>query len=240
MKTAVVSGGTRGIGAAISIALKNSGYNVVANYAGDEANAKEFQNNNKIKVMKWSVGNYDDCKKYLKGIEDEFGSIDVLVNNAGIMRDKMFHKLEPKDWQDVINVNLSGLYNMSHPIWPGMRQRGFGRIINISSIIGQKGNAGQVNYASAKAGDLGFTKALSQEGASKGITVNAICPGYINTDMVKAVPENIINEKVIPLIPTGRLGEPEEIARCVIFLADKEAQFINGSTITVNGGQFFV
>ncbi len=240
MKTAIVTGGTRGIGAAISITLKNNGYNVIANYAGDEANANKFEKKNNIKVMKWSVGNYEDCKKYLNTIENEYGSIDVLVNNAGIMRDKMFHKLEPKDWQDVINVNLTGLYNMTHPIWAGMRERRFGRIINISSIIGQKGNAGQVNYASAKAGDLGFTKALSQEGASKGITVNAICPGYINTDMVKSVPEKIINEKVIPLIPTGRLGEPDEIARCVIFLADKEAQFINGSTITVNGGQFFV
>jgi len=240
MKTAIVTGGTRGIGAAISIALKKNDYNVIANYAGDEENANQFQKKNNIKVMKWSVGNYEDCKKFSKDIENEFGSIDVLVNNAGIMRDKMFHKLEPKDWQDVINVNLSGLYNMTHPIWTGMRERKFGRIINISSIIGQKGNAGQVNYASAKAGDLGFTKALSQEGASKGITVNAICPGYINTDMVKAVPEKIINEKVIPLIPTGRLGEPNEIARCVVFLADKEAQFINGSTITINGGQFFV
>ena len=193
MKTAIVTGGTRGIGAAISITLKNNGYNVIANYAGDEANANKFEKKNNIKVMKWSVGNYEDCKKYLNTIENEYGSIDVLVNNAGIMRDKMFHKLEPKDWQDVINVNLTGLYNMTHPIWAGMRERRFGRIINISSIIGQKGNAGQVNYASAKAGDLGFTKALSQEGASKGITVNAICPGYINTDMVKSVPEKIIN-----------------------------------------------
>ena len=152
----------------------------------------------------------------------------------------MFHKLIPEDWNNVININLSGLYNMTHQVWEGMRQKRFGRIINISSIIGQKGNAGQVNYAAAKAGDLGFTKALAQEGASKGITVNAICPGYINTDMVKAVPEKIINEKVIPQIPTGRLGEPDEIARCVLFLADENAQFINGSTITVNGGQFFV
>ena len=240
MKNAIVTGGTRGIGASISKALKDNGYNVIANYAGNDIKAKEFQTKYNIKTLKWSVGNYKDCKKNVEEIEDKFGSIDVLVNNAGIMRDAMFHKLNPEDWENVININLSGLYNMTHPVWKGMRERGFGRIINISSIIGQKGNAGQVNYAAAKAGDLGFTKALAQEGASKGITVNAICPGYINTDMVKAVPEKIINERVIPQIPTGRLGEPEEIARCVIFLSENDAQFINGSTITVNGGQFFV
>ena len=240
MKNAIVTGGTRGIGAAISIALKNNGYNVIANYAGNDIKANEFKNKFDIKTLKWSVGNYEDCKKFVQEIKNEFGSIDILVNNAGIMRDAMFHKLIPEDWNNVININLSGLYNMTHQVWEGMRQKRFGRIINISSIIGQKGNAGQVNYAAAKAGDLGFTKALAQEGASKGITVNAICPGYINTDMVKAVPEKIINEKVIPQIPTGRLGEPDEIARCVLFLADENAQFINGSTITVNGGQFFV
>jgi len=177
--------------------------------------------------------------KGIAEVETQLGPIDVLVNNAGITRDGMFHKITPQQWKEVIDTNLSGLFNMTHPVWPGMRERGFGRIINISSINGQRGQMGQVNYSAAKAGDLGFTKALAQEGASKNITVNAICPGYIGTDMVRAIPQKVMDEKIIPQIPVGRLGEPEEIARCVLFLASEEAGFITGSTLSANGGQYF-
>ena len=237
-RVALVTGGTRGIGAAISVALKAAGYTVAANYAGNDEAAEKFTAETGIKAFKWSVADYDSCAAGAAAVEAELGPIDVLVNNAGITRDGMFHKMTPEQWNAVIGTNLNGLFNMTHPVWPGMRARGFGRIVNISSINGQKGQMGQVNYSAAKAGDLGFTKALAQEGAFKGVTVNAICPGYIGTEMVRAIPEKVLNEKIIPQIPVGRLGEPEEIARCVVFLASDDAGFITGSTLSANGGQF--
>ena len=239
-KVALVTGGSRGIGAAISKALKDAGYTVAANYAGNDDAAKAFTAETGIKTYKWSVADYDACAAGIKQVEDELGPIAVLVNNAGITRDSMFHKMTPQQWKEVIDTNLTGLFNMTHPTWGGMRDRKFGRIINISSINGQKGQAGQANYSAAKAGDLGFTKALAQEGARAGITVNAICPGYIATEMVKAIDEKVLNERIIPQIPVGRLGEPEEIAKIVVFLASDDAGFITGSTISANGGQFVV
>lgn len=239
-KVAVVTGGSRGIGAAISIALKEAGYTVAANYAGNDEAAAKFTEETGIKTYKWSVADYDACKDGIAQIEADLGPVAVLVNNAGITRDAMFHKMTPVQWKEVIDTNLTGLFNMTHQVWGGMRDRKFGRIINISSINGQKGQAGQANYSAAKAGDLGFTKALAQEGARAGITVNAICPGYIGTEMVRAIDEKVLNERIIPQIPVGRLGEPEEIARCVAFLAADEAGFITGATISANGGQFFV
>ena len=238
-RVALVTGGSRGIGAAISKALKDAGYQVAANYAGNDEAASKFNSETGIPVYKWSVADYDACVAGAAKVEADLGPVDVLVNNAGITRDGMFHKMTREQWQEVIDTNLSGLFNMTHPIFPGMRERGFGRIINISSINGQKGQAGQVNYSASKAGDIGFTRALAQEGAFKGITVNAICPGYIGTEMVRAVPEKVLNEKIIPQIPVGRLGEPEEIGRCVVFLASDDAGFLTGSTISPNGGQFF-
>ncbi len=238
-RTALVTGGTRGIGAAIATALKAAGYQVAANYAGNDDAAKKFTDETGIKTYKWSVADYDACVQGLKTVEGELGPVDVLVNNAGITRDAPFHKMKPEQWREVIDTNLTGVFNMTHPAWPGMRERGFGRIITISSINGQKGQFGQANYAAAKAGDLGLTKTLAQEGAGKGITANAICPGYIATDMVMAVPEKV-REAIIGQIPVGRLGEPEEIARCVVFLASDDAGFITGSTISANGGQFVV
>ena len=239
-KVALVTGGSRGIGAAISRALQDAGYTVAATYAGNDDAAKAFTEETGIKTYKWSVADYDACAAGNRQIEEELGPIAVLVNNAGITRDAMFHKMTPQQWKEVIDTNLTGLFNMTHPVWSGMRDRKFGRIINISSINGQKGQAGQANYSAAKAGDLGFTKALAQEGARAGITVNAICPGYIATEMVKAIDEKVLAERIIPQIPVGRLGEPEEIARAVVFLASDDAGFITGSTITANGGQYFV
>ena len=239
-RTALVTGGSRGIGAAISAGLKQAGYKVAANYAGNDDAAAKFKEETGIPVYKWSVADYDACVEGIKQVEADFGSVDILVNNAGITRDGMFHKMTPQQWREVIDTNLNGVFNMTHPLWSGMRDRKFGRVITISSINGQKGQAGQVNYSAAKAGDLGFTKALAQEGARAGITVNAICPGYIATEMVKAIDEKVLNERIIPQIPVGRLGEPEEIARIVAFLASDDAGFITGSTITANGGQFFV
>ena len=239
-RIALVTGGTRGIGAAISIALKDAGYTVAATYASNGEAAAKFTAKTGIQAYKWSVTDYDECVEGIAKVEADLGPIEVLVNNAGITRDGMFHKITPQQWKEVIDTNLTGVFNMTHPIWTGMRDRSFGRVINISSINGQKGQMGQVNYSAAKAGDLGFTKALAQEGAFKGITVNAICPGYIGTEMVLAVPEKVLNEKIIPQIPVGRLGEPEEIARCVVFLASDDAGFITGSTLTANGGQFVV
>ena len=238
-RTALVTGGSRGIGAAISIALKDAGYNVAANYAGNDEAAAKFKAETGIPVFKWSVADYDACADGIGKVEAEVGPIDVLVNNAGITRDAPFHKMTPEQWREVIDTNLSGVFNMTHPVWPGMRERKFGRVITISSINGQKGQAGQANYSAAKAGDIGFTKALAQEGARAGITVNAVCPGYIATDMVMAVPEKV-REQIIAQIPVGRLGEADEIARCVVFLASDAAGFITGSTISANGGQFFV
>ena len=238
-KTALVTGGTRGIGAAISIALKSAGYSVAANYAGNDEAAQTFKNETGIPVYKWSVADYDACAAGIAKVEADLGPVAVLVNNAGITRDAMFHRMTREQWSEVMGTNLNGLFNMTHPVWPGMRDRKFGRVINISSINGQKGQMGQANYAAAKAGDIGFTKTLAQEGAQAGITVNAICPGYIGTEMVRAVPEKVL-DAIVSQIPVGRLGEPEEIARCVVFLASDDSGFITGSTLSANGGQYCV
>lgn len=238
-RVALVTGGSRGIGAAIAKGLKDAGYSVAASYAGNDEKAAAFTAETGIKTYKWNVADYDSCKAGIAQVEADLGPIDVLVNNAGITRDGMFHKMTPEQWNEVIGTNLNGVFNMTHPIWPGMRERGFGRVITISSINGQKGQAGQVNYSASKAGDIGFTKALAQEGAFKGITANVVCPGYIGTEMVRAIPEKVLNEKIIPQIPVGRLGEPEEIARCVVFLASDDSGFITGSVLTANGGQYF-
>jgi acetoacetyl-CoA reductase len=238
-RVALVTGGTRGIGAAISKALKAAGYSVAANYAGNDDAAAAFKAETGIPVYKWSVADYDACVAGIAKVETDLGPVEVLVNNAGITRDGMFHRMTREQWDAVIGTNLNGLFNMTHPIWPGMRERKFGRVINISSVNGQKGQAGQANYSAAKAGDIGFTRALAQEGARAGVTVNAICPGYIGTEMVLAIDEKVLAEKIVPQIPVGRLGEPEEIARCVVFLAADDAGFLTGSTISPNGGQFF-
>jgi acetoacetyl-CoA reductase len=237
-RVALVTGGTRGIGHAISIALKNAGYRVAASYAGNDAAAQQFQSETGIPVYKFDVGNFEAAEKAVKQIEKDVGPIDVLVNNAGITKDMPFHKMTKEHWDAVIGTNLNGLFNVTRQVWEGMRARKFGRIVNISSINGQKGQFGQVNYSASKAGDIGFTKALAQEGARAGITVNAICPGYIATEMVKAVPQDVLEKSILPHIPVGRLGEPEEIARCVVFLASDGAGFITGSTLTANGGQY--
>lgn len=237
MRTALVTGGTRGIGAAIATALKAAGYRVAANYAGNDAKAERFGAETGIPVYRWSVADYDACADGVAAVEGDLGPVDVLVNNAGIARDAMFHKSTPEDWRAVIDVNLNGVFNMTHRVFPGMRARRFGRIVSISSINGQKGQMGQVNYSAAKAGEIGFTKALAQEGARFGVTVNAICPGYIATDMVMAVPE-AVREKIVAQIPVGRLGEAPEIARSVLFLASDDAGFVTGSTLSVNGGQY--
>ena len=236
-RVAVVTGGTRGIGAAISKALKAAGYKVAASYAGNDEAANKFKAETGINVYKWDVSNYDACVAGLKQVEADLGPVEVLVNNAGITKDAPFHRMTPDQWYAVINTNLNSLFNMSRPIWEGMRTRKFGRIINISSINGQKGQFGQANYSASKAGDIGFTKALALEGARAGITVNAICPGYIATEMVMAVPKDVLEKNILPQIPAGRLGEPEEIARCVVFLASDDAGFITGSTLSANGGQ---
>ncbi|SLN59982.1 3-oxoacyl-[acyl-carrier-protein] reductase FabG [Roseivivax jejudonensis] len=238
-RTALVTGGSRGIGAAISKALKEAGYDVAATYAGNDEKAKAFTDETGIKTYKWNVADYDESKSGIEQVEADLGPIDIVIANAGITRDAPFHKMKPEQWKEVIDTNLTGVFNTIHPVWPGMRERGFGRIVVISSINGQKGQFAQVNYAATKAGDLGIVKSLAQEGASKGITANAVCPGYIATEMVMAVPEKV-REAIIGQIPTGRLGEPEEIARCVTFLVSDDAAFINGSTISANGGQFFV
>ncbi len=238
-RVAVVTGGTRGIGHAIAVALKEAGYSVAANYGGNDQAAQNFQSETGIPVYKWDVGDYSACESGLQQVESDLGPVDVVVNNAGITRDAMFHKMTPEMWNDVIRVNLNSMYNMTHPVIGGMRDRGYGRIINISSINGQKGQMGQTNYSAAKAGVIGFTKALAQETARKGITVNTIAPGYVDTDMVANVPEEALNN-IIAQIPVNRLGKPEEIARCVTFLASEDAGFITGSTITANGGQYIL
>ena len=239
MRVALITGGTRGIGAAISIKLKEAGYKVEAIYAGNDEVATKFSKENEIAVFKWSIANYEECVAGIQSVEEKLGPIDVLVNNAGITRDGMIHKMSQEQWRDVINVNLNGLFNMTHPLWDGMRARGFGRIVNISSINGQKGQLGQANYSAAKAGELGFTKSLALEGARKGITVNAICPGYINTDMVKALSEKAI-EATESQIPVGHLGEADDIAHCVKFLVADDSSFITGSTISANGGHYLI
>lgn len=238
-KIALVTGGSRGIGAAISVALKDAGYTVAANYAGNDEAAAKFTAETGIKTYKWNVADYDASKAGIAQVEADLGPISVVVANAGITRDAPFHKMTPDQWKQVIDTNLTGVFNTVHPVWPGMRDRKFGRVVVISSINGQKGQFGQVNYAATKAGDLGIVKSLAQEGARFGITANAVCPGYIATEMVMAVPEKV-RESIIAGIPAGRLGEPAEIARCVAFLVSDDAGFVNGSTISANGAQFFV
>lgn len=239
-RVALVTGGSRGIGAAIAVGLKQAGYTVAANYAGNDDAANAFSQETGIPVYKWDVSNYDACVAGIAQVEAAHGPVEILVNNAGITRDAMFHKMTKDHWDAVINTNLSSLFNMTRPVWEGMRARKFGRIICISSVNGQKGQMGQVNYSAAKSGDLGFVKALAQEGARVGITVNSICPGYIATDMVKAIDPAIIEKNILPQIPVGRLGEPDEIARAVVFLAADTAGFITGSTISANGGQYMI
>ncbi|SNB64793.1 3-oxoacyl-[acyl-carrier-protein] reductase [Arboricoccus pini] len=237
-QVALVTGGTRGIGAAVSKALAAAGYKVAANYAGNEAAAAEFSRSTGISVFQWNVADFDACRDGIKNVTAELGPIDVLVNNAGITRDSTLHKMSLEQWREVMATNLDSLFNMTRNVIEGMRARRFGRIINISSINGQKGQFGQANYAAAKAAALGFTKAVAHEGAALGITCNTICPGYIATEMVRAVPIETLRDKVLPQIPVGRLGEPEEVARCVLFLASADAGFITGATLTANGGQY--
>lgn len=236
-RTAIVTGGTRGIGRAISLALKEAGCTVAATYAGNDEAAKAFKQETGVHVYKWDAGDYEACKAGVAEIESAHGPTDILVNNAGITRDAMFHKMTPQLWSAVMRADLDSVFNMTHQVFPGMRERGFGRIINIASINGQKGQMGQVNYSAAKAGMIGFTRALAQEGAFKGVTVNAIAPGYIATEMVAAVDETVM-KKIVAQIPVGRLGESEEVARCVTFLADAEAGFITGAVMSINGGQY--
>lgn len=237
-RVALVTGGSRGIGEAISKTLKAEGYDVAATYAGNDEKAAAFTSETGIKTYKWDVADYDASAAGIAQVEADLGPIDVVVANAGITRDAPFHKMSAEQWKEVIDTNLTGVFNTVHPVWPGMRERKFGRVIVISSINGQKGQFAQVNYAATKAGDLGIVKSLAQEGARAGITANAVCPGYIATEMVMAVPEKV-RESIIAQIPAGRLGEPDEIARCVAFLASDDAGFINGSTISANGAQFF-
>jgi acetoacetyl-CoA reductase len=238
VRVAVVTGGTRGIGQAISIALKHKGCRVAANYAGNDAAARHFQAETGIPVYKFDVGSFAECEQGVARITRDLGPIDVLVNNAGITRDAVLHRMTKENWDAVIRTNLDSVFNMTRLVIEGMRQRSFGRIINISSINGRKGQVGQANYSAAKAGLLGFSKAVAQEAAGRGITVNVIAPGYIATEMVRAVPKEVLETKILPLIPVGRLGTAEEIARCVAFLAAEEAAFITGACLDANGGQY--
>ena len=235
-RVALVTGGTRGIGEAICVALKDAGYQPIANYGGNDEAARAFTTRTGIPAVKFDVSDYEACQMAINGIEAEHGPVDVLVNNAGITRDGTMHRMDFEQWNQVIQTNLSSCFNTSKAVIDGMRARGFGRIVNIGSVNGQAGQYGQVNYAAAKSGIHGFTKALAQEGAAKGVTVNAIAPGYVETDMVRAVPENVL-EKIVRTIPVGRLGQPEDIARSVLFLAADEAGFVTGSTLSINGGQ---
>ncbi|MDH3694455.1 MAG: acetoacetyl-CoA reductase [Gammaproteobacteria bacterium] len=235
-KVAIVTGGTRGIGEAISAELGTAGYKVAANYAGNDERAKAFSERTGITTYKFDVSDFEQCKAGVEQVEKDLGPVDILVNNAGITRDGTMHRMAPEQWQEVINTNLSSCYNMSRLVIEGMRSRSFGRIVNIGSVNGQAGQYGQVNYAAAKSGIHGFTKALALEGAAKGITVNAIAPGYVDTDMVRAVPDNVL-EKIIAQIPVGRLGKAHDIARCILFLVADDADFITGSTLSINGGQ---
>ena len=235
-RVALVTGGTRGIGEAICMALKDAGYNVVATYAGNEDAAKQFTANTGIAAHKFDVGNYEECQAAVAKIESEVGPVEVLINNAGITRDGTMHQMSYEQWYDVVRINLGSCFYVTRCLINGMRERGFGRVVNIGSINGQAGQYGQVNYAAAKSGIHGFTKALAQECAAKGITVNAIAPGYVATDMVRAVPEQVL-KKIVERIPVGRLGEAEDIARGVVFLVADEAGFITGSTLSINGGQ---
>ncbi len=237
-RVALVTGGTRGIGEAISVGLKEAGFSVAANYGGNDEAANAFKERTGIAVYKWDVSDFEACTAGIKQVETDLGPIDVLVNNAGITRDTTLHRMKPEQWRAVIATNLDSLFNMTRGVIEGMRERNYGRIVNISSVNGQKGQFGQSNYAAAKAGLIGFTKSVAQENAAKGITVNAVAPGYIGTEMVRAVPEDVLKSKILPQIPVGRLGEPDEIARCVVFLAAEEAGFMTGSTLTANGGQY--
>jgi acetoacetyl-CoA reductase len=236
-RVAVVTGGTRGIGHAISIELKRRGLRVAANYGGNDEAAYTFQAETGIPIFKWDVGDYEACAAGLHQVEELVGPVSVIVNNAGITRDAMLHRMTPGQWREVIRVDLDSMFNLVHPVINGMRERNFGRIVNISSINGQKGQMGQTNYSAAKAGVIGFTKSLALENARKGITVNCVAPGYIDTEMVRAVPEKVL-ESIVAQIPVGRLGKAEEIAKCVAFLASDDAAFITGATMTVNGGQY--
>jgi len=238
-RVALVTGGTRGIGHALSTGLHNAGYQVAANYGGNDEAAQKFKDETGIPVFKFDVSNYDDVSNGISKIESELGPVDILVNNAGITKDGTLHKMSPEQWTQVIETNLNSAFFCTRAVIEGMRSRGFGRVINISSINGQKGQLGQANYAAAKAGLIGFTKSLAQENASKGITANVVAPGYIGTDMVRAVPEDVL-DKIVGQIPVGRLGEPDEIARCVAFLASEESSFITGSTLSANGGQYMI
>jgi len=235
-RVAVVTGGTRGIGRAVSITLKNAGYNVAANYGGDDNAARQLNEETGIPVFKFDVTDFNACAEGVKKIGTQLGPIEVLVNNAGITRDATMHRMNYEQWNAVIQTNLSSCFNMSRAVIEGMRARSFGRIVNVASINGQAGQYGQVNYAAAKSGIHGFTKALAQEGAARGITVNTLAPGYVNTDMVRAVPADVVT-KIIARIPVGRLGKPEDISRAVLFLVADDADFITGSTLSVNGGQ---
>jgi len=239
-RVALVTGGTRGIGGAISRTLKAAGHKVAASYAGNDEAARKFSSETGIPVFKWDVGDYDACAAGVAKVEAEVGPVDILVNNAGITKDGFFHKMTKDQWSAVIRTNLDSLFNMTRPVIEGMRGRNWGRIIVISSINGQKGQMGQVNYSASKAGDLGFVKALAQECANKGITVNAICPGYIGTEMVAAIDPEVMKAKILPQIPTGRLGTPEEIGKVVAFLASDDGAFFTGSTLSPNGGQHMV
>lgn len=235
-RTALVTGGTRGIGEAICVALKEAGYKVAAAYGGDDERAREFTGRTGIPAYKWDVSDFDACQEGVRKVEADLGPVEVVVNNAGITRDGTMHRMNATSWQEVIDTNLGSCFNMCRVVIDGMRDRGFGRIVNIGSINGQAGQYGQVNYAAAKSGIHGFTKALAQEGAAKGITVNAIAPGYIDTDMVRAVPKEVL-EKIVARVPVGRLGQASEIARGVVFLVADEAGFVTGSTLSINGGQ---
>ena len=237
-RVAIVTGGTRGIGRAVSEALKDAGHNVAATYVGNDAAANAFTADTGIPVYKFDVGDFAACAEAVARIEADLGPVEVLANNAGITRDATLHKMTHEQWSAVIDTNLSSVFNMTRAVIGGMRERGFGRIITIGSINGQKGQFGQCNYSAAKAGIIGFTKAVAQENAAKGVTVNAIAPGYIDTDMVRAVPEEVLKTRILAHIPLGRLGAPEEVARCVVFLAADEAGFITGATLSVNGGQY--
>lgn len=235
-RVAVVTGGTRGIGEAICLALKSAGMKVVANYAGNEETARAFSSTHGLVAMKWNVADYDACQQGIAQVEAEIGPVDVLVNNAGITRDGTILNMTSEMWREVIDTNLGGCFNMAKAVFPGMRARGWGRIVNIGSVNGQAGQYGQVNYAAAKSGIHGFTKALAQEGAKFGVTVNALAPGYIDTDMVAAVPPDVLT-KIVARVPVGRLGHAEEIARGVAFLCGEDAGFVTGSTLSINGGQ---
>ncbi|MEM8935951.1 MAG: acetoacetyl-CoA reductase [Pseudomonadota bacterium] len=236
-RTAIVTGGTRGIGKSIALALKEKGATVAATYAGNDEAAAKFREETGINVFKWDVGDFNACKAGIEEVEGAQGPTDILVNNAGITRDGFFHKMSSEQWGDVIRADLDSVFNMTRNVFPGMRDRGFGRIVNISSINGQKGQMGQVNYSAAKAGMIGFTRALAQEGARKGVTVNAVAPGYIGTDMVAAMDDKVL-DSIVSQIPVGRLGKPEEIGDCVAFLCNDDAGFITGAVVTANGGQY--